>query len=61
MRYTPTAIIGPSLIVVAGFLDGNERIAVWVVALALDYLGPAVIGSGAAGRSRPSTSPSGTD
>ena len=42
----PTAIIGPLLILAAGFLDGNERIAVWVVALALDYLGPTVIGSG---------------
>jgi low temperature requirement protein LtrA len=32
--------------VLAGFLDGNERIAVWVVALAIDYLGPVVIGVG---------------
>jgi hypothetical protein len=32
--------------VVAGFLDGNVRIAVWVLALAIDYLGPVVIGIG---------------
>jgi low temperature requirement protein LtrA len=32
--------------VLAGFLEGNERIAVWVAALAIDYLGPVVIGVG---------------
>ena len=46
VRFVPTAILGPLLLVVAGFLDGNERIAVWVVALTLDYLGPVVIGVG---------------
>jgi low temperature requirement protein LtrA len=49
LRFAPTAIVGPSLLVVAGFLDGNERIAVWVVALAIDYLGPVVIGVGEQG------------
>jgi low temperature requirement protein LtrA len=46
LRFTPTAILGASLLVLAGFLEGNERIAVWVVALAIDYLGPVVIGVG---------------
>jgi low temperature requirement protein LtrA len=46
LRFAPTAIFGASLLVLAGFLDGNERIAVWVVALAIDYLGPVVIGVG---------------
>jgi low temperature requirement protein LtrA len=46
VRYAPTAILGPLLLLLAGFLDGNERIAVWVVALALDYLGPVVLGAG---------------
>jgi low temperature requirement protein LtrA len=46
LRFAPTAIFGPSLLVLAGFLEGNERIAVWVVALAIDYLGPVVIGVG---------------
>jgi low temperature requirement protein LtrA len=46
LRFAPTSVVGPSLIVVAGFLKGNERIAVWVVALAIDYLGPVVIGVG---------------
>jgi low temperature requirement protein LtrA len=46
LRFAPTAIFGASLLVLAGFLDGNERIAVWVAALAIDYLGPVVIGVG---------------
>jgi low temperature requirement protein LtrA len=46
LRFAPTAILGASLLVLAGFLEGNERIAVWGVALAIDYLGPVVIGVG---------------
>jgi low temperature requirement protein LtrA len=60
LRFAPTAISGASLLVLAGFLEGNERIAVWVVALTIDYLGPTVIGVGQGGIWRPSTSPSGT-
>jgi low temperature requirement protein LtrA len=46
LRFSPTAILGAALLVLAGFLEGNERIAVWVVALAIDYLGPVVVGVG---------------
>jgi low temperature requirement protein LtrA len=46
LRFAPTAMTGASLLVLAGFLEGNERIAVWIVALAIDYLGPIVIGVG---------------
>jgi low temperature requirement protein LtrA len=46
VRFAPTATFGASLLVLAGFLEGDERIAVWVVALAVDYLGPVVIGVG---------------
>jgi low temperature requirement protein LtrA len=46
LRFVPTAIFGPSLLVLAGFLEGDERIVVWVIALAIDYLGPVVIGVG---------------
>ncbi len=53
LRFAPTAILGASLLVVAGFLDGNARIAVWLVALAIDYLGPAVIGMGRGWRVAP--------
>jgi low temperature requirement protein LtrA len=42
LRIAPTELIGASLIVVAGFLDGEARIAAWVLALAIDYVGPAV-------------------
>jgi low temperature requirement protein LtrA len=46
VRFAPTAMVGASLLVLAGFLEGNVRIAVWAVALAVDYLGPTVIGMG---------------
>jgi low temperature requirement protein LtrA len=53
LRFAPTALIGASLLVFAGFLDGRDRIAVWVVALAIDYLGPVVIGVGRGWRVAP--------
>ncbi len=46
LRFAPTATVGAWLIVLAGFLAGDARIAVWVLALLIDYLGPAVIGMG---------------
>jgi low temperature requirement protein LtrA len=46
LRFMPTAILGASLLVVAGFLDGDDRVAVWLFALAIDYLGPVVVGVG---------------
>jgi low temperature requirement protein LtrA len=52
-RFAPTAIFGASLLVLAGFLEGDERVAVWAVALAIDYLGPAVIGMGRGWRVAP--------
>jgi low temperature requirement protein LtrA len=53
LRFVPTAIFGPSLLVLAGFLEGDERIVVWVIALAIDYLGPVVIGVGRGWRVAP--------
>jgi low temperature requirement protein LtrA len=44
LRVTPSGLIGASLLVVASFLDGDAQVAVWLVALAIDYLGPAVVG-----------------
>jgi low temperature requirement protein LtrA len=38
-RLVPTATIGPALLLVAGFLDGSAQVALWCVALAIDYLG----------------------
>ncbi|HST19118.1 MAG TPA: low temperature requirement protein A [Gaiellaceae bacterium] len=43
LRIAPSELIGASLIVVAGFLSGNLRTAAWVLALAIDYVGPAVV------------------
>jgi low temperature requirement protein LtrA len=53
LRFAPTAIVGASLLVLAGFLHGDVRIAVWVIALAIDYLGPVVIGVGRGWRIAP--------
>jgi low temperature requirement protein LtrA len=53
VRFVPTAISGPSLLVVAGFLEGDVRTVVWVVALAIDYLGPTIIGVGRGWRIAP--------
>jgi low temperature requirement protein LtrA len=41
LRIAPSELLGAALLVVAGFLDGDAQIAAWVVALAVDYLGPA--------------------
>ncbi len=53
LRYAPTALIGASLLVLAGFLEGDVRIAIWLVALAIDYLGPVVVGVGGGWRVAP--------
>jgi low temperature requirement protein LtrA len=52
-RFVPTAILGASLLVVAGFLEGDARIAIWLLALAIDYLGPVVVGVGRGWRVAP--------
>ena len=43
-RLARTAIPAPALLVVAGFFDGAAQIALWVLALAIDYAGPYVFG-----------------
>jgi low temperature requirement protein LtrA len=53
VRFAPTEMLGAALILVAGFLDGDVRIAVWVVAVAIDYLGPSVLGLGSGWRIAP--------
>jgi low temperature requirement protein LtrA len=53
LRMTPTAIAGPALILAAGFLDGAAQGGLWLVALAIDYLG-VLIGRGAGWRVSPS-------
>jgi low temperature requirement protein LtrA len=43
LRVAPTGLLGASLLVLAAFFEGDARVAVWVAALAIDYLGPAVV------------------
>lgn len=46
VRFVPTSLIGPLLILLAGFVDESFRVWLWAVALGIDYLGPSVIGMG---------------
>jgi low temperature requirement protein LtrA len=43
LRLAPTEAVGASLLVVAAFLAGNARLAIWLVALAIDFVGPLMI------------------
>ena len=36
LRFAPTATFGAALLVLAGFLEGDARIALWFIALAID-------------------------
>jgi low temperature requirement protein LtrA len=40
----PTALLAPALLIVAAFLDGPAQVALWVVALVIDYGGAGVRG-----------------
>jgi low temperature requirement protein LtrA len=53
VRIAPTELLGASLLVVAAFVEGDARIAVWLVALAIDYFGPVVMGLGTGWRIAP--------
>jgi low temperature requirement protein LtrA len=52
LRMVPSATLAPAMIVVAGFLDGRAQATLWVVALAVDYLG-VLIGRGRGWRVSP--------
>jgi low temperature requirement protein LtrA len=43
-RIAPSALLGAALVVVAGFLDGAAQMALWAVALAIDYFWLLVVG-----------------
>ncbi len=45
IRWLPAATLAPAIIVVAAFVGGEALVALWIVALAVDYLGP-LIGRG---------------
>src|ERR671930_1053880 len=53
LRLAPTVAFGATLILLAGFAHGDTRVFIWVVALAIDYLGPAVFGAGRGWRIAP--------
>jgi low temperature requirement protein LtrA len=52
LRFTPTALLAPVIILAAAFLDGWAQGALWVIALAIDYLG-ALVGRGQGWRVSP--------
>jgi low temperature requirement protein LtrA len=43
-RLARTAVPGPALLIVAGFLDGTAQGLVWILALTIDFSGPFVFG-----------------
>jgi low temperature requirement protein LtrA len=52
LRFAPGAVLGPSLLVVAGLFDGPAEIGLWITALAIDY-GSALLGRGRGWRISP--------
>ena len=53
LRLVPTELIGGTLLLVAAFAGGNARLVIWIVALAIDYSGPIVMGLGQGWRVAP--------
>jgi low temperature requirement protein LtrA len=53
LRVAPTELAGASLLVAAAFVDGDVRVGLWVLAVAIDYLGPTVLGLGEGWRVAP--------
>jgi low temperature requirement protein LtrA len=45
-RFLPTAALAPLLLVIAAFVDDGPRLGLWIAAVAVDYLGPIVVGVG---------------
>jgi low temperature requirement protein LtrA len=52
LRMTPSSTISGVLLVTAGFMEGDVRIGLWVIALAIDYLG-VLVGRGSGWRVSP--------
>jgi len=43
LRLAPTVLAGAGLLVAAAFVGGRLRLALWIIALVIDYAGPAVV------------------
>jgi low temperature requirement protein LtrA len=52
LRFSPGAVLGPSLLVIASIFDGPAELALWAAALAIDY-GSALLGHGRGWRISP--------
>jgi low temperature requirement protein LtrA len=52
LRMTPSSTISGVLILIAGFLEDDQRVALWIIALAIDYLG-VIVGRGSGWRVSP--------
>ena len=44
-RLAPGLLLGSALLIVAGALEGEARAAIWIVALAIDYATPTIVGT----------------
>ena len=44
--FAPTAVLSVTLFVAAAFFPGTPRVVMWLVALIVDFAGPAIIGMG---------------
>ena len=53
LRIVPTELGGAALLVVAAFASGDARVALWLVALAIAYFGPILVGLGSGWRVAP--------
>ena len=45
LRITPSTLLGAGLIIAAGFADDGLKPVLWLAALAIDYIGPLVVGT----------------
>jgi low temperature requirement protein LtrA len=52
LRFTPSSLISAVLIISAGFTEGDQRVALWTIGLAIDYLG-VLVGRGRGWRLSP--------
>src|SRR5919198_1330835 len=52
LRIVPSAVLGPSLLLIASWFDGRTELGLWIAALVIDYLG-VLVGRGRGWRLSP--------